>query len=120
MKRISVSALILLLITSVLPAQGNEKIFRPAHIKKVMNRAAIWQLEHPKHDLFDWTNGAFYAGVMAAWETTGSKQLYQAMLDMGEANGWKPGTRLHHADDYAICQTYIDLYRIEKPEAEAA
>lgn len=91
-----------------------DQLFKKSVIKKKMLTAALWQLEHPKHDLFDWTNGAFYAGVMAAYETTGSKKLYKAMLKMGEANGWKPGERLHHADDYAICQTYIDLYRHEK------
>jgi|GEM_PF-158181 len=83
-------------------------------IQHTMLTAAKWQLEHPKHRMNDWTNGAFYAGLMAAYETTGSKELYQALLDMGEATGWKPGSRLHHADDQVICQTYIDLYRLEK------
>jgi rhamnogalacturonyl hydrolase YesR len=62
--------------------------------------------------LYDWTNGAFYAGVFAAYETTGSKKIWKAMYEMGEANKWKPGPRLHHADDHVICQTYIDMYRI--------
>jgi rhamnogalacturonyl hydrolase YesR len=79
-----------------------------------MTDAALWQLQHPRHELTDWTNGAFYAGVMAAYETTESKKLLDALISMGEANGWKPGSRLHHADDYAICQTYIDLYRLKK------
>ena len=35
---------------------------------------------------------------------------------MGEQNEWKPGPRLFHADDHTICQTYIDLYRIERDE----
>ena len=33
---------------------------------------------------------------------------------MGDQNQWTPGKRLQHADDYAICQTYIDLYRLTK------
>lgn len=33
---------------------------------------------------------------------------------MGEQNQWKPGPRFDHADDIAISQTYIDLYRIKK------
>lgn len=61
-------------------------------------------------------NNCIYAGVFAAWETTGSKKIWKAMLEMGEANEWKPGPRLQHADDHAICQTYIDIYRIEKDE----
>ncbi|MDD4645065.1 MAG: glycoside hydrolase family 88 protein, partial [Bacteroidales bacterium] len=92
----------------------NEKIFKKKIIKERMATAVRWQLAHPKHELNDWTNGAFYAGVMAAYETLGSKEIYRALTNMGDSTGWKPGNRLHHADDHAICQTYIDLYRIEK------
>lgn len=90
---------------------GNEKLFKDSYIKKTMKKALDWQLKHPKHELYDWTNGAFYAGVFAAYETTHSKKIYKAMYEMGEANEWKPGPRLHHADDIAICQTYVDMYR---------
>ncbi len=92
----------------------NQKAFRDAYIQKMMKRTASWQLKNPKHKLNHWTNGAFYAGLFATWETTDSEKLYKALLDMGEENDWKPGPRLHHADDHAICQTYIDLYRVEK------
>ena len=56
----------------------------------------------------------FFAGVFAAWETTGSKKIYNALMDMGQKNQWKTGKRWYHADDIAITQTYLDLYRIEK------
>lgn len=94
---------------------GN-KVFNDRNIKKTIKKATSWQLHHPKHKLYDWTNGAFYAGVFAAWETTSSKKIWNALMEMGEANKWKPGPRLMHADDIAICQTYIDLYRIVKDE----
>lgn len=87
------------------------KVFKDGYIKKTMKKALKWQLDNPKHQLYDWTNGAFYAGVFAAYETTGSKKIWKAMESMGEETGWKPGPRLHHADDYAICQTYVDMYR---------
>jgi unsaturated rhamnogalacturonyl hydrolase len=96
--------------------QDVKKVFKNRYIKKTMNTAAEWQLEHPKHKLYDWTNGAYYAGMFAAWETTGSRKIYRAMVEMGEQNSWKPGPRLHHADDHAICQTYLDLHRIEKKQ----
>lgn len=102
------------LSTSISFAQktGNEKLFKDSHIKKTMKKALDWQLKNPKHKLYDWTNGAFYAGVFAAYETTGSKKIWKAMYEMGEANEWKPGPRLHHADDHAICQIYVDMYRV--------
>ena len=79
-----------------------------------MTKAVEWQLSHPNHELYDWTNGAFYAGVFATKETTKSKKVYKALMDMGTKNEWNPGPRWYHADDIAICQTYIDLYKIEK------
>jgi len=106
--------LISFVLTVFLPALNaqNEKIFRPKQIKKTMARAAMWQLNNPKHDLWDWTNGAFYAGVSAAYKTTNDKKLLHAMLEMGEKNQWKPGPRLHHADDHVIAQTYLDMFRL--------
>jgi rhamnogalacturonyl hydrolase YesR len=79
-----------------------------------MLRVAEWQLAHPNHPLNDWTNGAFYAGVFAAYKTTKSPALWTALNTMGEKNGWKPGPRFDHADDIVIAQTYVDVYRISK------
>ena len=79
-----------------------------------MLSVAKWQLANPKHELFDWTNGAFYAGIFAAYETTKSKELWNALIEMGEKNNWGPGKRFDHADDIVINQTYLDMYRITK------
>ena len=89
-------------------------IFKRKTIETRMLSVAKWQFANPNHALYDWTNGAFYAGVFAAYETTKSPELMTAMMEMGEKNGWKPGPRFDHADDIAISQTYIDLYRIKK------
>ena len=104
--------IVLFTVTSLAQKAGNEKLFKDSHIIKTMKKALNWQLKNPKHKLYDWTNGAFYAGVFATYETIGTKKIWKAMYEMGEANEWKPGPRLHHADDHAICQTYIDMYRI--------
>jgi rhamnogalacturonyl hydrolase YesR len=111
--------LITLIILSAFSMTGfsqetGESVFKKKYIKKTVIKVAGWQLKNPKHDPRDWTNGAFYAGVFAAWETTGAKELYRAMINMGESCSWTPGKRWYHADDIAICQTYIDLYRKEK------
>jgi len=92
------------------------KCFKPKEIKKAMTNAVVWQLAHPNHELWDWTNGAFYAGVSAAYKTTGDKTLLNAMIEMGEKNQWKPGPRLQNADDHTICQTYIDVFRLKKDQ----
>lgn len=114
MKRF-ISFLWIVTVTLSLFAQSSEKeYFNKNYIKEVLNKTARWQLNNPKHEPRDWTNGAFYAGLFAAWETTKAKDLYQAMTDMGNKYNWTPYKRWYHADDVAICQTYVDIYRIEK------
>lgn len=112
-KHLSISLLLILAFSVGLQAQKAD-IFNKNNIKARMLKVADWQLKNPKHDLFDWTNGAFYAGVFAAYETTKSPQIMQALMEMGEKNNWQIGRRFDHADDIAISQTYIDLYRLKK------
>ncbi len=115
--KIALRPVLLSLLTLVWPFSGaaqQPEVLKHKNIKVRMLAVANWQLEHPNHPLYDWTNGAFYAGVFAAYETTKSSELMAALLDMGEKNGWKPGPRFDHADDIAISQTYIDLYRLKK------
>jgi unsaturated rhamnogalacturonyl hydrolase len=115
MNKLFSTLLVFFILMGSLSAQkaGNEKLFKDSYIKKTMKTALDWQLKNPKHELTDWTNGAFYAGVFAAYQTTGSKKIWNSMYEMGEANQWKPGPRLQHADDIVVCQTYIDMYRVK-------
>jgi len=109
-----------LFILSLYSCSKNEKdpVFGQGYIKEVMHKAASWQLAHPRHKQNDWTNAAFYAGLYAAWETTQAKDLYQAMIAMGnDSTQWCPARRWYHADDIAICQTYIDLYKKERKQS---
>lgn len=104
----------LVLVLGAVGFAQSADVFTPAYVKDAMRAAATWQIAHPNHAANDWTNGAFYAGVFAAWETTQDPALLDAMLAMGEGIEWKPGKRIDHADEIAISQTYIDLYRIKK------
>jgi len=47
-----------------------------------MKKVAVGQINHPRHVPNDSTNGAFYAGLFAAWETTLSQTIYDAMMSM--------------------------------------
>ena len=115
MKKAIISLIMLCMIFSVFAqATDSKKLFQKKYIKSTMVNVTNWQLANPKHDPRDWTNGALYAGVFAAWETTKSKDIYQAMMDMGNKANWLTGSRWYHADDIAISQTYVDLYRREK------
>jgi len=110
-----VSLLLCIAVFAGLSAKNkNNEVFKPKAIKSAMLKATEFQLNHPQYELWDWTNGAFYAGVSAAYNTTKHKAYLNAMMEMGEKNEWKPGPRTMHADDHAIAQTYIDVYRIKK------
>lgn len=92
----------------------NSDVFNRNNIKSRMLKVTEWQLNNPKHSPTDWTNGAFYAGVVAAYQTIKSQVILDSLIALGERTGWKPGARYDHADDIAISQTYIDLYRMKK------
>jgi len=115
MKRIIISVIMFCIVFPVFAQNTDTKnLFDKKYIKSTMEKVAAWQLANPIENPRRWTNGAFYIGVFAAWETTKSKEMYKAMMDMGEAEKWLPFNRWYHADDVAISQMYIDLYRKEK------
>lgn len=95
-------------------AADGRKLLQPSYIKSRLLTVTNWQLAHPRHSPTDWTNGAFYVGVFAAYEATKSPRLLDSLLAMGERNRWRPGPKYGHADDIAISQTYFDLYRLRK------
>ncbi|MEJ7768005.1 MAG: glycoside hydrolase family 88 protein [Chitinophagaceae bacterium] len=88
-------------------------VFNKKYIRQSMNKVTDWQLKNPNHAPTDWTNGAFYAGVVAAYQTTKAKFILDSLMALGQRTGWRPGRRYDHADDIAISQTYIDLYRLK-------
>ena len=93
-------------------------VFEKDYIKTSLLKVASWQMQHSnKKPLNDWTNGALYTGIFAAYQTTKSQLLLDSMMAMGNRYQWRPGRRYDHADDYAITQTYIDLYRLKKDKA---
>lgn len=109
-------SILIFLAFSMRVSGQSDNIFKDKFIKSRMLKVAEWQLKNPKHEPNDWTNGAFYAGIFAAYETTKSKDLMNALMKLGEQTDWKPGKRFDHADDIVISQTYIDVYRLKKDE----
>jgi rhamnogalacturonyl hydrolase YesR len=90
-------------------------------VLKAMTAAADWQLANPSsHAPYDWTQAAFYTGVMALDGVAGSPKYADAMRAMGEKNQWRPGLRPGHADDYAVVATYAQLYVKDKDKKQLA
>src|SRR5580704_12827704 len=84
----------------------------PKAIDAAMRKVGDWELERSRpYFSQDWTFAALYAGFMAAAKTLPEAGYEEAMLQVGNKFDWKLGPRLIHADDQAIGQTYIALYR---------
>jgi rhamnogalacturonyl hydrolase YesR len=82
-----------------------------AAVLGVMQRVADWQLAHPSsYPEDDWTQAVGDAGMMALAGISGERRYRDAMLAVGERNRWKLGPSMYHADDYALGQTYAELY----------
>lgn len=110
---ILIAALCAMMVFSSSVARSQGDVFKKAYIKSTMLKVTAWQLSNPKHAPTDWTNGAFYVGVVAAQKATKSKLIMDSLMALGGRTNWEPGKRYDHADDIAISQTYIDLYRIK-------
>jgi unsaturated rhamnogalacturonyl hydrolase len=107
-------------------APARDIITRP-HINTVMARAFDWQINNIVYEAplpdggfqevsdTEWVRGAFFAGVMAAYEATGHPKYLNAAIEISERNQWQPGPRMRHADDFCIAQTYAGIY-LEKGE----
>ena len=79
---------ILLFLCGNVKAQKSERLI-PDSIKSIMLKVAEWQMKHSNtRPLTDWTNGALYAGVFAAYQTTKSPVLMDSMMAMGERMRW--------------------------------
>jgi rhamnogalacturonyl hydrolase YesR len=83
-----------------------------AAILNAMERVADWQIANPgRHRTTDWTQGALFAGIMALDRISPSSRFREEMARIGGLNEWKLGPRTYHADDHAVGQTYVELWR---------
>lgn len=83
----------------------------PQAVLAAMERAADWQLANPsRHRPTDWTQAVGYNGMMALAGISASPKYRDAMVSMGENNGWQLGPNHYHADDHIVGQTYAELY----------
>src|SRR5882724_8086576 len=83
----------------------------PSPILSVMERVADWQLAHPSDwKPIQWHSAAFYTGLMALTDISGSPRFYESMSSIAESSEWKVGPRKYDADDYCVGQAYTELF----------
>lgn len=92
--------------------------FSKREVEQAMRKVADWQIAHQsevKHSARDWTNATLYLG-MAGWaelsgKTIGDETYYDWLKAIGDRYKWKAAERMYHADDLAILQMYIEMFR---------
>ncbi len=92
-----------------------------ADVAAIMKKVADWQIQHLEDDigrehkqdnrLTAWTYGALYVGMNKWAAMSDDSRYYEFLRSIGEKNNWDLGPGKYHADDQAVGQTYLELYR---------
>lgn len=86
--------------------------FRTRDIEAAMRRVADWQVARVRNSPSeDWTYATLYVGLLAAADTLHDPSYRQVAEEAARDFHWELGPRRMHADDQAIGQSYLELYR---------
>lgn len=93
-------------------------IYSDPQVMQVMEKVYDWQIANPviineKNDN-DWARGAFYSGVMRAYQATKNDKYLNGATKWSESLGWKRANRLRHADDHTRGQAFLEIYAVKK------
>ena len=77
-----------------------------------LDPASILKIEMCDKDTKGWETGAFFVGLEALSKVSKDDKYIEALKLIGEANDWKLGDRIYHADDHCVGQMYLYLYSI--------
>ena len=81
----------------------------------VMELVADWQIAHQskvKHHDLDWTNATLYIGMMELARLSENAKYKEWLIDMGWKYQWQPFYRMYLADDIAVSQMYLEMYKM--------
>lgn len=91
-------------------------------IYKSMKKTADWQINVLKTSKWkwpatDWTNGAFYTGMMAWAQMANDDKYIHFLKSIGDSLDYKGGPDRFFADDYCVGQTWSELFMVYKDSA---
>jgi unsaturated rhamnogalacturonyl hydrolase len=95
---------------------------KPKDITAAMEKVADWQVNVAESQFNkQWTFAALYDGLLAASKTTGDAKYRDAVQHLAERSDWTLlDQRFPHADDQALGQAYLDLYRADRQAVRLA
>lgn len=87
-------------------------VFKTEDIKKIMKKVADWQLTRSFIDKQknDWHWGAFYVGLIAAYEATGDTRYWDELMNVGQLFDWELREDVMHGDRPLVCEIYSYIY----------
>ena len=91
-------------------------------IRAAMRKVADWELQrvHAQPPSRAWDFGALDIGLMAASRTLHDPRYSQYVASVGEHFGWKLERTTYPANDFAIAQAFIEVYRSSHKEEQVA
>jgi rhamnogalacturonyl hydrolase YesR len=91
---------------------------KPSNIQAAMRKVADWQdariADSPSQD---WTFATLYVGLLSASDTLHDPHYRDTVQRVADHYQWTLGPRKTHADDQAIGQAYLWLFRQEQDRA---
>lgn len=88
-------------------------------VMKIMEQVADWQIAHQnevKRGDLDWGNATLYIGMLELARMPGNDKYRKWLTQLGRKNRWQPGGSMYMADDIAVSQMYLGMYRDQKDE----
>ena len=91
-------------------------------IRAAMRRVAEWELSRVQSQPAsrDWDFGTLDIGFMAASRTLSDPRYSRYVAQVGEQFGWKLERTMYPANDFAIAQAWIEVYRSSHNEGQIA
>jgi unsaturated rhamnogalacturonyl hydrolase len=91
-------------------------------IRAAMRKVADWELQRVEAQAPSraWDFGALDIGLMAASRTLHDPRYSQYVASVGDHFGWKLERTTYPANDFAIAQAFIEVYRASHNEAQIA
>jgi unsaturated rhamnogalacturonyl hydrolase len=91
-------------------------------IRAAMRKVADWELQRVQTQAPSraWDFGALDIGLMAASRTLHDPRYSQYVASVGEHFGWKLERTTYPANDFAIAQAFIEVYRSSHKEEQVA
>lgn len=108
--------------TAVAAAAGFDTRPGRAEVRRVADAVAKWQFEHlddlgyitkyraEAEQKRGWVQGSMYVGALRWAQASGSAGLLRRVQSWAEANQYRLGDRLYHADDHVVARVYLALH----------